>query len=132
MKQYLASLGAVLIVGTSVHGQPQIGSYSQPVVNPRPIISPYLNLNQGSANPAINYYGIVRPQIENRQAIQNLQQQAQTTQGMIQGQAGPSANEDIAPTGRTMGGYLNYSHYFPLYSRGAGGSSAPAGNGARR
>ncbi|HWY88680.1 MAG TPA: hypothetical protein VNX28_18350 [Gemmataceae bacterium] len=132
MKSCLAGLLAALILASGAYAQPQIGSYTPPVVNPHPTISPYLNLNRGGVNPAINYYGIVRPQIENHQAIQNLQQQFQTTQGMIQGQAGAQASEEMAPTGRAAGGYFNYSHYFPLYSRGAGGTSAAGSNGTRR
>src|SRR5438105_12014357 len=128
MNRFLAGIVATLTLAASLKAQPQIGTYNQPVVNPRPVISPYLNLNHGGAPPAINYYGIVRPQIENHQAIQNLQQQVQTTQGMIQNQAAPLANDEMAPTGRNVGGYLNYSHCFPLYSRGAGG----AAGGARR
>jgi hypothetical protein len=38
---------------------------------PRPSLSPYLNLNRGG-NPAINYYGLVRPQIAAERAFQVL------------------------------------------------------------
>src|SRR5436309_2486347 len=51
--------------------QAQVPGYSPPV-------SPYVNLRQGGAtgiNPGINYYGIVRPQLEFRNSIQQLQQQ---------------------------------------------------------
>lgn len=37
----------------------------------RPTVSPYLNLLQ-SGNPAINYYGLVRPQLQFQRALQNL------------------------------------------------------------
>ena len=30
----------------------------------RPVVSPYLNLNRRGADPAINYYDLVRPQID--------------------------------------------------------------------
>src|SRR5688500_1448403 len=30
---------------------------------PRPVVSPYLNLARRDVNPAVNYYGIVRPQL---------------------------------------------------------------------
>jgi hypothetical protein len=124
MKHCSAGLLAAITLATSVHAQqPQIGSYNPPVVNPRPVISPYLNLNRTGVNPAINYFGIVRPQMENHQAIQQLQQQYQATQGMIQTQTGALANEEMAPTGRAVGGYFNYSHYFPLYARGGAGTT---------
>ncbi len=37
----------------------------------RPTVSPYLNLLQ-NGNPAINYYGLVRPQMAYDRALQNL------------------------------------------------------------
>ncbi len=41
----------------------------------RPTVSPYLNLFNGGNSPAINYYGIVRPQIDFRNSLMQLQQQ---------------------------------------------------------
>ena len=38
---------------------------------PRPTLSPYLNL-ANSGDPAVNYYGLVRPQIAYNRAIQNI------------------------------------------------------------
>src|SRR5215203_6920838 len=53
---------------------------------PRPGLSPYLNLGRGG-NPAINYYGLVRPQIAAERAFQaigtnivNLQSEIATDQ----------------------------------------------------
>jgi hypothetical protein len=130
MKRCLVGMCAVLALGTRLDAQPQIGTYNTPVVNPRPVVSPYLNLNHGVGNPAVNYYGLVRPQIENHQAIQNLQQQVQTTQGMMQqNQPGALPTEEMSPTGRAVGGYLNFSHYFPLLPKSGGGG---AGTGTRR
>lgn len=37
-------------------------------------VSPYLNLNRGG-NQAINYYGLVRPQVEGTQALQSIEKQ---------------------------------------------------------
>jgi hypothetical protein len=135
MKHCLAGLGTLLAFAASAQAQPQIGSYSPPVVNPHPVISPYLNLNRSGVSPAINYYGIVKPQIENRQALQNLQQQVQTTQNFVQNQATQMQAEEMAPTGRTSGGYFNYSHFFPGFTRGGSsgsGSGMPGMNGVRR
>jgi hypothetical protein len=121
MKRCLASLFAVLIAAASAHAQPQIGSYNPPVVNPRPIVSPYLNLNRnGFGNTAVDYFGIVRPQIDNQRAIQQLQQQFQFTQGQVGQLNQQQPADEMAPTGRALGGYFNYSHYFPLFNRGAG------------
>ena len=122
MRSCPISFALMIAFAQGIHAQPQIGSYSPPVVNPHPITSPYLNLNRTGTNAAVNYYGIVRPQIQSHQAIQNLQNQVQTTQTQVQNQAGALSNEEMAPTGRMTGGYLNYSHYFPIFSRGAGNS----------
>ncbi len=125
MKIWFSAMGAALAVSACASAQMPIGSYTAPTVNPRPTVSPYLNLNRNGGTPAINYFGIVRPQIENQQAIQNLQHQVQTNQAMIQAQSQQqSATEEMAPTGRALGGYLNYSHFFPLLNRGAGGSGS--------
>ena len=122
MKHCIAGLAAILVSASSAYAQPQIGSYTAPVVNPRPLISPYLNLNlRPGAASAVNYYGIVRPQMENHQAIQNLQQQFQMTQDYGVGQqTGQTQQGEMLPTGHVIGGYFNYSHYFPAYSRSGG------------
>src|SRR5438105_3422455 len=41
----------------------------------RPTFSPYLNLARRDSSPALNYYGLVRPQIATQNNIQSLQQQ---------------------------------------------------------
>jgi hypothetical protein len=41
----------------------------------RPAVSPYLNLTSRVIDPAVTYYGIVRPQFVTNNAIQSLQQQ---------------------------------------------------------
>ena len=44
-----------------------------PVGITRPPFSPYLNLVRPGGSPALNYYGLVRPEVQARQSIQNLQ-----------------------------------------------------------
>jgi len=44
-----------------------------PATNPP--VSPYLNLVRPGSSPAINYYGIVRPQVDLQQSLQGLQSQ---------------------------------------------------------
>ena len=53
---------------------------SQPQINPRPVVSPYLNLMNGM-NPATTYFGIIRPQMEMGNNVQGLQQQVQGIPG---------------------------------------------------
>jgi hypothetical protein len=52
--------------------------YFQPQTSPfyQPPVSPYLNLFRGG-NPGINYYGLVRPQVQAQQNLQQLQLQQQ-------------------------------------------------------
>ncbi len=70
------ALGATL--WQSNPARAQIGVYSPPVINPRPPVSPYLNILRG--NPAVNYYGIVRPQQQTAQQLSQLQRDIATTQ----------------------------------------------------
>src|SRR5262245_31160540 len=70
MRIVTAALAAVLVAVGSAGAQPP-GPRPAPSAPPRPGLSPYLNLLQpGSA--AVNYYGLVRPQLEFRNALQNL------------------------------------------------------------
>lgn len=74
--------------------------------NTRPTVSPYLNLLR-RGNPALNYHGIVRPQVEFRSNFQQLQQQLTTV-----GQAAEEAREaDLPTTGHPIR-FMNYSQYF--------------------
>ena len=50
--------------------QPQTGAGT------RPAVSPYLNLNR-PGNPAVNLYGLVKPQQDTTRQLQTLQQQQQ-------------------------------------------------------
>ena len=62
-----------------------VGAQPPGVVPGGPAFSPYLNLLRNN-NPAyLNYYGLVRPQLEFRNSIQNLQQQSINTQSEISG-----------------------------------------------
>lgn len=84
----------------------------------RPTFSPYLNL-LGRGNPAVNYFGIVRPQQQLQGLFSNLQS----------GIAGPGQGEDLTdPELRRGTGHIvtfdNLSHYYfnnpgvPLQQRG--------------
>ena len=51
--------------GPGPYTRPQTGNpYAQPV------FSPYLNLLRRGTNPAVNYYGLVRPEIDFRNSLQ--------------------------------------------------------------
>jgi hypothetical protein len=72
MGRSLASACGLLLLGACL-ARAQ-GPYVRPQTSPvaRPALSPYLNLLRGG-NPAINYYGLVRPQQEFGSAIQEIQ-----------------------------------------------------------
>jgi hypothetical protein len=102
------------------------GPYVRPqMANPyaRPVFSPYLNLLNGNTNPAINYYGLVRPEIEFRSSLQQLQQQVNALPP-----APGVAEIGIPVTGHTTQ-FLNYSHFFagPGPNAGAAGRRPTSG-----
>jgi hypothetical protein len=86
--------------------------YVRPQTNPygQPIVSPYVNLNRGFGNAGINYFGIVRPQLQAQQAFQQLQQQqAYLDQAVAAGITGVDPNQPGTGHGTR---FFNYSHYF--------------------
>lgn len=100
----------------------QLG-YNRPVGSGlnRPTTSPYLNLNRGG-NPALNYYNLVRPEFEFRNAYQGLQ-------GQLNQQQQQMLNRETAEEGLPVSGhatrFFNYSHYYPS----AGPQRASLGQG---
>src|SRR5436309_1899614 len=68
----------------------------------KPTTSPYLNLNRPGIPPAINYYGLVRPQTEFRSDIGRLQQAVAAPPPAVQAEA-PST---LPTTGHPVG-FLN-------------------------
>jgi hypothetical protein len=97
-----------------------------PVVRPPgtlpPVYSPFLNLQRNN-NPAyLNYYGLVRPEIQFGNSIYGLQQ------GVAANAAGISGLD--AATGLPLTGhptfFMNTSHYF----LNQGGQGTPAAAGA--
>src|SRR5436190_294198 len=87
----LQLLGAlVCLVALGAHQARAQFPYSRPATNPyaRPPISPYLNLLR-AGNPAVNYYGVVRPEQQFYNSFQQLSQQVAASQmqlGQLEGQ----------------------------------------------
>lgn len=85
-----------------------------------PRYSPYLNLARGG-NPGLNYYGLVRPEVDFRNAGVRIQQeitQLQTAQSsVVSGEVNPNL-----PTTGHQASFMNYSHFYP----GARGNQVPA------
>ena len=72
-----------------------------------PAISPYLNLARPGINPAINYYGSVRPQLTYNAAINTLEQQVALSRVAITS----AENQAVLVTGHPVQ-FLNYQRYF--------------------
>ena len=121
------TLALAALLGGSATAQAQIGAYNRPQINPRPTVSPYLSIFRG--NPAINYYGTVRPQIEMNRQLNQLEQQLQAGQPNLvlpldpQQQQGPLAITTGHPTS-----FQNTSHYFGSRGGSGGGTAGGTGN----
>jgi hypothetical protein len=102
-------------------GQNQVG---RPPANPfgNPTVSPYLNLLRGG-DPGVNYYGVVRPQMETRGALLQLQQQSLSTQQAVQQ---VEASYVLPATGHPVM-FQNYSHYYRFYRQAGAAPLAPLG-----
>lgn len=94
------TVGLILASADSARAQPGA---------PRPTFSPYLNLTRPGGTPALNYYGLVRPELQFRQSIQGLQGAVSANQQMI-------GDLQTGGTGLPVTGhatqFLNYGGYF--------------------
>jgi hypothetical protein len=131
--RHLLALCCVLGLAPAASAQQGLGTlgqYSPPPGLSRPILSPYMNMTRPGTNPAINYYGLVRPQIDTNQNLSQLQQQFQQldtgiNQGMTTG--APQAGSMLT-TGHPVV-FMNYGTYFPLFTRGGSPYRGGAGGG---
>lgn len=90
----------------------------------RPAFSPYLNLLRGDGSAALNYFGMVRPQVDARRALIGLEGQVQSNRQAITGlQAGMTG---IPGTGHGTT-FLNTGGYF----LGGGATGGGFGGGGR-
>jgi hypothetical protein len=124
-----AALGG--LCSANVFAQPNpIGSLQRPqTTNPSPAVSPYLGMF-GGGNAAINYFSIVRPNIEGAQEFSQLQQGLYNLQFGGAGASASNGDPNFAnQTGHPVA-FWNYSHYYPLMNR-YGGGGVGSGIGAR-
>lgn len=66
----IAVIATLSLAAGDLSAQPPVpggGQFSRP-----PAFSPYLNLLRSGGSPALNYFGLVRPEMQFRQAIQTL------------------------------------------------------------
>jgi hypothetical protein len=120
----LVAVATIIALASAAPAHAQIGTYVRPQLNPRPTVSPYLNIYRGGSG-AINYYGIVRPQLETQRQLFQLQQEVQQVQPPFGIALDPQQNLATLSTGMTGHpvSFQNYSHYYG----GRGGSGAVAG-----
>jgi len=95
----------------------QVG-YNRPASSglSRPTTSPYLNLLRGG-DRGLNYYNLVRPEFEFRNAYQGLQGQVNQQQQLLR----QSSEEGLPVTGHAIR-FQNYSHYYPTPGGGSAAS----------
>jgi hypothetical protein len=92
----------------------------------RPPVSPYLNLLQGNNSPGFNYFTQVRPQLEFRNGIRNLQQQVANNRTAISALSARDTG-GVAVTGHGTT-FFNTGGYF---SGGAGAAQRSTANRAQ-
>ena len=107
----------------------QPGGY-QPPIQQQPAVSPYLNINRFGQPPGLNYYNLVRPQIQTQQQLMNLQNQQQLLASGLAGGGAITPLDKPPPTSGTGHpvNYFDWSRYFPLQGLPIG--SAAVGPGA--
>jgi hypothetical protein len=117
---------AALLVGCFLAPAAAQAQYIRPANQPR--VSPYLNLLRGGSTFGNNYYNLVRPDLEFRSSIVQLQTQTQTQQQDIVG----LETARVPTTGHAFG-FQNQMGYFNNVSTGGmgGGMAAPSLTQAR-
>lgn len=118
---------AVAVLAASLNAQSAQAQqpYQRPITNPyqKPTLSPYLNLFQGG-NPAINYFGLVRPQEQfyNYMELHPFGPQGQhTVMGQQQVAAGPAVGGPAT--------FMSYNQFFLNVGGQRVGTPAPPPGG---
>ena len=87
----------------------------------RPSVTPYLNLYRSGSPVALNYYNLVKPELDFRASIAQLQTQTTTNQQGIADLAN-APNTPIA-TGH-VAGFMTQGGYFMSLGGGGGGAGS--------
>jgi hypothetical protein len=119
---------AVIGVGLLLTAGGRLEAQSYSPLNPRnnPQVSPWINLNRPFSDPAINYFGIVRPEFAALRTFQQLQQGESALSSQQQQLAG-TVGTVLRPTGH-QAGFMTQSRYFQtMGARGTIGGSRPGG-----
>jgi hypothetical protein len=102
----VASAVVVSVAGRSAAQPPAPGVLTRP----GPAVSPFLNLTRRDVDPAINYYGIVRPQVATASALRSLQQQIAPS--VLPTTANQPAVDPTLPITGQPTYFLNTGNYF--------------------
>jgi|SRR5262245_30249490 len=111
----LLAVCALGLCAESVSAQPRVGP-----TNSRPPVSPYLNLLRPGNSAGANYYNLVRPQLDFRNSIQNLQQEITNNQTAI-----TDLNTSMLPATGHATTFLDTRGYFPSAPGARPGGAAP-------
>jgi hypothetical protein len=88
---------------------------------PSPAVSPYLNLLRRGTIPGVNYYGLVRPEMEMRRNLQSLQRQVTQTQSNVDMMTVAGASTGLPFTGKTASFMNTYGYFMNLSPAGGTG-----------
>ena len=127
--KYAFTLLVTLCAASLAQAQGGIGPYPRTKVGNSPTVSPYLNLTRGG-NPAINYYGVVKPQQEASNNLHMLQNQFQNFMQQPQGLLTGPLEGDQGPPQMTTGHRPSFGNTSHFYSVNPGVRSAPGGPGS--
>lgn len=110
MNTFKMTIPALALVFLFTAGPLWAQGFSRYPTNPanRPAVSPYINLIRGGSTAGVNYYGLVRPEVDFRNAIQQNQQQIAANQQSISDiVVGPTATGHPARYMTHWGYFLN-------------------------
>jgi hypothetical protein len=118
MKKLIVACAAGL-AGLLSAGSARAQFYTPPQVNPfyRPPVSPYLNLMRPGTPGGINYYGLVRPQLQFSTGLQRVEQEALAAR----------YQDGAYPTTGHATRFFNYGGYF--MNQGGGPTTTGRGVG---
>src|SRR5690349_7604497 len=94
-----------------------VGAAQAQYPNSRPTVTPWLNLYRGGNPVALNYYNLVRPELDFLASIQQLSQQVGANKQALTDLTTPSG----APVTGHAAGFMTHGSYFQ--TQGAAGAS---------
>jgi len=112
---------------------PGLSPAQGPLPYQTPTVSPYLNLLRQGSPQAINYYNLVRPQVEFNNSIQQLNQQVGVNrQGLSDLQQSSNRTTSTLPPTGFIPQFQTQRSYFLTYTGGAGGGGQIPNRGTGR